>query len=168
MYEFYNISIRGRMAYLFCSFKKLLIFYNCIIDDWMIILDKLWKYTSTEYVDDWMYEIAEYLPNSIMEDGLEDAEYITEDEFAVCKELYANIDDDIKEMLRIIYELGTCEIYGRIINNSASTLEKLNEGMLLLKKNNIDLIDVEPFKKYEFSNENGWGFPFEGKELFDL
>ena len=168
MYEFQNISIRGRMAYLLCSFKKLLIYYNCNIDDWNIILEKLWKYTSVEYIDDWMYEVAEYLPNSILEDNYEDVEYITEEEFNFCKRLYFNIADDIKEMLQIVFELGTCELYGKIINNSVNTLEKLNEGVLLLKKNNIKLIDTEPFKKYVFNDENGWGSPFIGNELFDL
>ena len=168
MYEFDKISIRGRMAYLLCSFKKLLVYYNCAIDDWMVILEKLWEFTSVEYIDDWMYEIAEYLPNSIMEDGIDGAEYITEEEFVFYKQLYSNVADDIKEMLQIIFELGTCEIYGKINNNSINTLEKLKEGLLLLKKNNIKLIDIEPFKKYEFSNGNGWGDPFNGKELFDL
>ena len=146
MYEFQKISIRGRMAYLVCSFKKLLIYYNCDIADWNIILDKLWKYTSVEFVDDWMYEMAEYLPNSIMEDEYKDVEYITEEEFFICKRLYSNVADDIKDMLQIIFELGTCEIYGKLINNSVNTLEKLNEGLLLLKKNNINpkLFTAEP------------------------
>ena len=168
MHAFKNISIRGRMAYLLCSFKKLLKYYNCSIDDWKIILEKLWKFTSVKYFDDWMYEIAEYLPNSIMEDSLEDVEYISEEEVVFCKQLYSNVADDIKEMIQIIFELGSCEIYGRITNSSNSTLEKLEEGVSLLKKNNITLIDVEPFKKYEFCENNGWGYPFDGKELFDL
>lgn len=168
MHEFRNISIRGRMAYLLCSFKKLLMYYNCTIDDWKIILEKLWKFTSVEYFDDWMYEIAEYLPNSIMEDGLEDVEYISEEEFYFYKQVYYNVADDIKEMIQIIFELGTCEIYGRITNNSSGTLEKLKEGILLLEKNNITLIDIDPFKKYKFYENNGWGLPFDGKELFDL
>lgn len=166
MNEFENISIRGRMAYLLCSLKKLLIYYNYKIDDWELILEKLWKFTIVEYIDDWMYEMAEYLPDSIMEDSMEDAEYITEEEFVFCKQLYSNVADDIKKMIQIIFELGTCEIYGNIINNSINTLEKLNEGILLLKKNNIPLIDVAPFKKYKFSDDNGWGLPFYRNELF--
>lgn len=80
MNTFENISIRGRMAYLLCSFKRLLIYYNGAIEDWQILLDKLWKFTNVEFVDDWMYEVAEYLPNSIMADSLEDAEFISEEE----------------------------------------------------------------------------------------
>lgn len=126
MCEFKSISIRGRMAYLLCSFKMLLKYYNCNCDDWKIILEKLWKFTSVEYFDDWIYEIVEYLPNSILEDGLEDVEYISEEEFAFCKQLYANSADDIKDMIQIIFELGSCEVYGRIADNSNNTLEKLN------------------------------------------
>lgn len=168
MNEFKSISIRGRMAYLLCSFKKLLLYYNCSVDDWKIILEKLWKYTSVEYFDDWMYEMAEYLPNSVVEDSLEDVEFISEEEFTFYKQLYLSTEDDIKEMIQIIFELGTCEIYSKIKNNSNSTLEKLKEGVSLLQKNNIKLIDIEPFKKYRYCENNGWGYPFNGKELFDL
>ena len=129
-------------------------------------MEKLWKFTIVEYIDDWTYEMAEYLPDSIMEDSMEDAEYITEEEFVFCKQLYSNAAADIKKMIQIIFELGTCEVYGNIINNSIHTLEKIKEGILLLKKNNIPLIDVAPFKKYKFSDNNGWGLPFDRNELF--
>ena len=83
-----NISIRGRMAYLLCSFENLLLYYHCDKDEWKPVLEKLWAYTKMEYLDDWMYEIAEYLPNSILEDTMEDAEYITEIEFHTLHKLY--------------------------------------------------------------------------------
>lgn len=56
-----NISIRGRMAY-----------------------------TKIQYLDDWMYEVAEYMPDSILEDAMEDAEYITEKEFRYLYKLYSD------------------------------------------------------------------------------
>lgn len=41
---------------------------------------KIWSYTKVQYLDDRMYELAEYMPNSI----LEDAEYITEKNSSIC------------------------------------------------------------------------------------
>ncbi len=67
-----DISIRGRMAYLICSFERLLIHTGINIEEWEMVLDKLWAYTSVDYIDDWMYELAEYMPNCILEDTMDD------------------------------------------------------------------------------------------------
>lgn len=64
-----NISIRGRMAYGICLFERLLLHYKCEKQDWTGLLEKLWMYTSMEYLDDWMYEFSEWLPDSILEDS---------------------------------------------------------------------------------------------------
>lgn len=82
---FKQISIRGRMAYLIRSFEKMVLHYNFEREGWIMVLEILWAYTSTECLEDWMYEVAEYMPNSILEDTMEDAEYITENDF---KHLY--------------------------------------------------------------------------------
>lgn len=55
-----------------------------------VAVRKLWSYTKIQYIDDWMYELAEYMPNSILEDTMEDAEYITEEEFKYLHRLYSN------------------------------------------------------------------------------
>lgn len=91
-----SISIRGRMAYLLCSFEELLLYYGCNKDEWRLILEKLWKYTNIKYLDDWMYEIAEYMPESILNDTMEDAEYITKDEFEYLYKIYNKCNQEIK------------------------------------------------------------------------
>ena len=70
MEELKNISIRGRMAYLIRSFENVLLHYNCNKEEWRWLLEKLWSYTKIQYIDDWMYELAEYMPNSILEDTM--------------------------------------------------------------------------------------------------
>ena len=61
MEELKNISIRGRMAYLISSFENVLLHYNCNKEEWRWLLEKLWSYTKIQYIDDWMYELAEYM-----------------------------------------------------------------------------------------------------------
>ena len=58
------ISIKGRMAYVICLFERVLIHHNYNKQNWTKVFVKLWEYTSAEYLVDWMYEFAEYLPLS--------------------------------------------------------------------------------------------------------
>lgn len=160
-----DISIRGRIAYLICSFERLLLHYNCDKEEWISILEKLWTYTNIQYLDDWLYELAEYMPNSIFEDTMEDAEYITKDEFDYLYVLYSKTNQDILLFLEIIFKCGSCELYTKLYDYSPSTLEKLKEGIDILITNNIELVDVSAFRKYSFSECDGWGKCFEGKQL---
>lgn len=159
-----KISIRGRMAYLLCVFENILVFFKCEKKDWNWILDKLWQYTSIEYLDDWMYEIAEYMPESVMEDNTDDIEYITESELKRLKDLYKNNPAEVNKMLRIIYEAGTIDLYTRLQNGSQNTLVKLQEGIDIAIKTGVKLPDISEFEKYRFIEGNGWGFPFDGKK----
>lgn len=165
---FKQISIRGRMAYLIRSFEKMLLHYNFEREGWIMVLEILWAYTSTECLEDWMYEVAEYMPNSILEDTMGDAEYITENDFKHLYELYNKVPQNIHLFLQIIFECGTCEIYSRIRNGSPRTLRKVDEAINVLKMNNIDLIDTTPFKIYKYSECDGWGERFDGKKISEI
>jgi len=160
-----DISIRGRIAYLICSFERLLLHYNCNQEEWRIVLEKLWAYTSIECIDDWMYEVAEYMPNSILEDTMDDAEYITENEFKYLYDLYSKTIPNINSFLKIIFECGTCEIYSKLSNSSPSTLRKVDEAINILRVNAITLVEITPFEKYKYSECDGWGRCFNGNDL---
>lgn len=165
MQEFEMISIRGRMAYILCSFEKLLLYYGCEKEDWSWILDKLWDFTSVKEIDEWCYLVGEMLPNTVMNDDSEGLEYISVNEFNRLRKIYVNNNDDINRMLYIIFELGTAEIYSRVCGYSNDTLLKVKEGVELLKKRKIELVSVNKFEKYRFNQKNGWGECFDGKEL---
>lgn len=160
-----NISIRGRMAYLICLFENLLLYYNCNKEEWKWILEKLWSYTKVQYLDDWLYELAEYMPNSILEDTIEDAEYITEKEFKYLYKLYSNSNQEILLFLKIIFECGTCELYSKLYDYSSNTLKKIELAIDIMKKNNIDLVDIKLFERYSFNECDGWGNCFENTQL---
>lgn len=160
-----KISIRGRMAYAICLFERLLLYYKCNKQDWIWILEKLWAYTSVEYLDDWMYEFAEWLPDSILEDGLDDFEFITREEYEHLYKLYNRSCLEIRLFIKIIFELGSIDLYSKLTDNSPNTLKKLEEAIDIFKANNINVISIEPFKKYSFEECNGWGERFDGRSL---
>lgn len=165
MKEFENISIRGRMAYLLCLFERTLTFYKYEKDDWNWILDKLWQYTSIQYIDDWMYEIAEYLPENILEDEEYSFEYITKEEYQRLYRIYKKTNEVVRQLMTLIFEVGTMELYSRLMNHSYNTLNKMQEITNILNENEIHTIDTTLFKKYEYSVNNGWGECFNGKQL---
>ena len=136
MEELKNISIRGRMAYLISSFENVLLHYNCNKEEWRWLLEKLWSYTKIQYIDDWMYELAEY---------------ITE-EFKYLHRLYSNSNQEIHLFLKIIFECGTCELYSKLCDYSINTLKKIEQAVDIMKKNNVDLVDIKPFEKYSFND----------------
>lgn len=155
--DFKEVSVRGRMAYLLCTFENMLIFFKCEKKEWNWILEKLWQYTHIEYLDDWMYEIAEYMPESVMEDNMDDIEFITESELKKLKTLYAKNSKEVNIMLRILYELGTIDLYSKLQDGSPNTLVKLQEGIDIAIKAGVKLPDEQEFKKYRYIEGNGWG-----------
>lgn len=97
-------------------------------------IKKIWSYTKVQYLDDRMYELAEYMPNSI----LEDAEYITEKEFKHLYKLYSNSNQEILLFLKIIFECGTCDSLFEITFWTIKTLILSSASDLLDK--NIDKV----------------------------
>ena len=160
-----KISIRGRMAYLLCLFEKLLIHFQCSKEKWNWILEKLWQYTEIQYLDEWMYEIAEFLPENILTDPFEAFEFISENEYQLLKETYKGNCTDINLMMSIIFDLGTTELYSKLEDNSPFTLSKLQDAENILNRNGIQLINIQPFEQYLYSKENGWGKCFNGKKF---
>lgn len=160
-----NISIRGRVAYLICLFERLLLYYKCDKEEWKIVLEKLWAYTDAEYLDEWIYEFAEYLPDSILEDTMDDAEYITENDFYFLNKVYSKTAQDVLLFLRIIFNCASDEIYSTIYDDSPYTLKRVCEGIRILKTHRINIVSIEPFRKYSFKDLKGWGERFDGKSL---
>ena len=163
--DFKRVSVRGRMAYLLRIFENMLFFLKCEKEEWSWILEKLWQYTNIEYLDDWMYEIAEYMPVSVMEDNMNDIEYISKNELKKLKILYANSPREVNEMLIILYELGTIDLYSKLQDGSPNTLIKLREGIDIAMKMGVKLPDESEFEKYRYTDGNGWGEPFDGSEI---
>ena len=159
------VSIRGRIAYLICMFVQILESLDYNVEDWKIILDVLCEYTSNEWLDDWLYKMAEYLPKSVLEDTLEDAEFITGEEQTICRRLYQNAEPCVHEMVNLIFEAGTCDMYSRIIGRGENTLLKVQEAMELMNRYGFPIPPVDSFLKYKFEERRGWGERFDSTIL---
>lgn len=120
------------------------------------------------YFDDWMYEVAEFLPENILEDKPEDFEYITKNEYMSLKELYSKNLTEINQMMKIIFNLGTIESYTRLLNNSPDTLLIIQEAIDILSVKGIEPVNTEHFQEYQNSECNGWGKEFDGRELSEF
>ena len=166
--KFENVSVKARVSYGICCLERTLLYYNCTLEKWKWVLEKLWKYTSMEYLDDWYYEMAEYLPDSLLEDtkyNSEEFEYITEEQFYILLDLYRTESNKmISQIFRLVFEMGTIDIYSELENfapNSLNCLEKIEN---IMNQNNIELPPIINQSNYSFQENNGWGKSFEGKE----
>ncbi|GAB5415973.1 MAG: hypothetical protein Crog4KO_07540 [Crocinitomicaceae bacterium] len=169
MDDFKNISLRARIAYSILCLNNVIREKeadNNLEKDWQLILDKLWEITEIEFVDEWMYSVSCRIPSSILEDPFDSNEDITEREFIALKNLYSNSDSVTLEIIELVYNLGTIEMYGRIEDCSPRTLDILEEIVTKLKYNNIELPNLAQFKKYTMNN-NGWGVTFNRADLTD-
>ena len=162
-----NISIRGRMAYCISCFENVLLQYGYDKEKWEFVLEQLWSFMNVEYVGDWFYQTAEILPECILEDEYnEDSyEFIDKRQFNELYKLYADTCKVIKQIIRLIFELGSRELYGRIQGCSESTIVVVEKVVKLCEKENIQLPDMADYKKYSFYVNGGWGGDFDGRKL---
>ena len=85
-----KISIRGRVALSIFLLERYLESKGNL-KDWIFLLEKLWKFTSYEYLDEWQSEIVELLPDSILEFKsyeASDIEFLSKSEYLEIKALY--------------------------------------------------------------------------------
>ncbi len=158
------------MAYLLCSFEKMLLHFNCNKNEWKWFLDILWNFTCVECIEDWVYQVAEMLPESILEDKFDekDVEYLTILQYQKLKLMYSKVCEDILVIIRLIFELGEAEIYSRILNYSPKTLSKLKKSIQIFNDIGIELPDIADFEIYKISECDGWGICFNGENRYSL
>lgn len=146
--EFYQISIRGRLAFGMTCLEKLVIALES--DHPLLqtnVFPKIWEFTSSDDLSEWEENINEIDPVCVLDDEVN----------TKLKELYNNLPKDIVSTIGDVISIGTENLYGGTNNNSPSTLEPLNSIIKRMIKLNIPLPDIMPFKKSSFSEFHGWG-----------
>ena len=83
---------------------------------------------------------------------------------ALRNDLSKKIDNDVE------YDHGRMIIFGDDLDIVKDALNKtfgIHEYEIgyKLETNNIDIISIEPFRKYSFQERNGWGERFDGRSL---
>ncbi len=151
---FKKISGYGRISYSICCLEKVLLHYKYPTTKWKWILEKLWQHSTVSYFDEWCYEIAEYLPDLLLDDPIysdEEYEYISEQQFNILLETYSDLNHVVIRVFRLIYELATADLYSKIRNSGRyTTLTYLKEITDLLEKNGIELPNYTLFFKYQY------------------
>lgn len=149
----------SRIAYSIRCLEKTLLFYKYSINKWDWILEKLWEFSTSEWFDEWCYEITCYLPNIILEEkySSDSYEYITEEQYKRLYLTYSEINETVIKMFELVYEISEAEMYSRIINFSPSTLIVLEKIVDLMNENDIELPPFADLTKFSLSINNGWG-----------
>ncbi len=165
MKEFRNVSIRGRVAYMLCALEKLLLYHQDKRDDWAWILEKFWAYTDAEWLDEWQDVAVEFLPECILEDGSEEFERLSAGEYDKLHAFYEETSEDIREMMELVFDVATVELYGGIPEGSPETLKVMEKAKAIFDQAGLTMPDPKPFAQYRFSEERGWGRRFDSRNL---
>lgn len=166
-YNFENISLSGRIAYgIICAEEYLIHKYPN--KDWAIIFKDFWKITNLELWDDWMDEIIEIIPEYLFEfDGYEvsDFEFLTEDKYSELESLYADTNNDVNIILKMVYKLADSHAYSSIVGSGSESILQLEQIINFLKNEGITPPDIKMVQTHLFSERKGWGNPFDGTGL---
>lgn len=166
-FEFENISIVGRIAYgIMCEETYLLHKYP--EKNWTVVFEYFWKITDLELWDDWMDEVIEIIPEYLFEFKdykSSNFEFLSEEKYNELKIIYANTNEDVNTILKMVYELANSHVYSSIKGKGQESLCRLKDIIDFLKKEKIELPDVKEIQMHSFSERNGWGEAFDGSYL---
>jgi hypothetical protein len=168
MDKFKEVSIRGRAAYAILCLEKVITHFGLDKYDWSFILHQLWSITKSK-LGSWHYPLAECTGRSIINDEeyLDDLEFLTKERFWELNTLYKKSNSIILRIIDLIFEISTRDLYSSIVNASPDTLIYLREIIDLMEQNNISLPDVNLFKKFPFTENEGWGREFTREDIFN-
>lgn len=162
-----NLSIRARAAYAILCLENVLKHQGNDLAMWGLPLKKLWQITDLQFVDDWLYTTSEILPENIRDDAYstETFETLELNEYNQLKQLYADIDPLIEDIIEKIFKIGTAEVYAGIKDHSPRTLAPLLDVITLLENKHVPLPDPEVFNRYSMTEKDAWGDRFGREEL---
>jgi hypothetical protein len=155
------ISIRARVAFAILCLENAIKQSKKENLDWSFMIGK---------VGDWHYPMAESTPRSVLFDARydeKDMDFLTEEDCIHLKEVYSNSTELIKDIINIIFEIGTRDLYSSIVNGSPDTLKYLMEIIDLMEQNNIPLPDMNLFEKSPITENEGWGREFTREDIFN-
>lgn len=173
MQQFENITLTGRLCYLFmCVERYLVTLYPQ--KDWKPIAKRMWQWTNQEYWETAWDVYSEIVPEFILEfdiyeetntrayDGnLKKEDY---DEITVCFKgiTNGNADDEICEVFMIPSDFGSLCEYSSFSYVDSGTLDFLKQMRIILEKHHIAFPDMSFMDNFRFdrnhSNEREkWG-----------
>ena len=166
MNDFSDISLCGRIAYVIMCAERYALkkFPN---KNWKPLFSWMWKVTS-DYFDEWYYRFMEILPEYLYEfDNYKDAdfEFLSEEDYKYYSDFLKDIDKNMQELMTIPAKISMVYSYTVIPGIGKESIKLVEKAIKILKENEIELPDPEAVAFSRFSEKDGWGNPFDGKQL---
>ena len=169
-----TISMNGRMAYIIlCIERYLLVKYPH--KDWSKLSKIMWQATSEPW-DEWMDTFIEIIPQYLFEfDSYEEADFeeLSENDYDYFVELFDGVsnglgDDSSDKVNFLLYSLKELEevyCYTSIPGTGEESIDIVFKVCSVLVEDNVELPQISKIKFSSFSERDGWGDRFEGKNI---
>lgn len=131
-----------------------------------IIINKIWEIPEGNNIESWLEEFVELLPDVIFEEAYNHKDpfvFLTNDQFNCIKILYDDCEEDVLQIIKLIFEIVNIHVYGKIVDNGKESLDELKKVFDFAEKASINL-EIEENNLFSIKNENGWGKTF-SKEI---
>ena len=144
--QFYDISIRGRIAYVILCFENYVkVKYPDI--DMQPVLKMMWSVVdSSDYIDNSAYRYLEIVPECLFEKDYYSTdvfEKLTEDEYNKFTKILNDDDSDLNAIMMNVYDIAMEYAYTNITDHGKDTYEYLDKVIGILNGNKIPLPDIE-------------------------
>lgn len=164
--KFKEISIRGRMAYCIKVLERTFDSSKLDRNGLEIILPHLWEFTFSNSLDEWLEKIRQLCPECILDsEYFEVSSLLNKKHFLTLKSFYKELPETFVEMIDNTVWVGICNVYSSTGSYSKCSFEYLLDVIKDAKKLNVELPCIEPFEKFKFSNDNGWGGTFKPEDI---
>jgi hypothetical protein len=161
------LSIRARMAYCILCLENTLNAADIDVGELKVLLEELWKFTSSDRLDEWEERIRELTPYVLLDDKFDIDQYVYFDRECIYlyRSLYQQLPQYIIDIIDYSISVGVDNIYGGTSSYSPDTLASTVKVIDLCQSQNIPLPAIEKVLRYSFSSNNGWGENFERADL---
>ena len=144
-----EISIRGRLAYGASCLENAIRYFD-VKDDLLEkeVLSRIWAFTSSSDLSEWDKSVTEIDPVYVLHENRPSGPL---------KILYKTLPSDIPDLISDVIEIGAGNLYGGTGDYSPFSLNPLERVIIKCISLQIELPQLEPFKKSRFTEEHGWG-----------
>lgn len=164
--DFIEVSIRGRVAFGVVCLENAIKHFNRLDLEWNFLLKLLWSYTN-DNVGTWHYQLAECIPSAVMVGDDKYLDFLSKQQFWEFNKLYSQCNDEILQIIDLIFSIGVEDLYSSIVNNSPETICHLNDIINILNNDNIPLPSIDLFERFPITENHGWGREFTRAEVYD-
>lgn len=169
-----NISLTGRIAYgIMCAENYAI----SIVPDgkWSLLFKPMWKVVSERVIwDVWAVDIIGYFPEFLEEycdyqafendfSKYPDDIYLDKNAFDDLKKLYRRIPSDFNDILMTLRDMAFDYQYTGFHGFALDIIRKLLDIEEILNKHAIDLPDESLLTFSKYSENDGFGYPFDSK-----